>query len=106
MRVLVHFPQQREILPVPAVMVAGDLRGVTVRNAPRLLLELKPIVVLVVALDLVRRAGGSPQEAVGEAAGQGQAAALAAGDTMGGATYSQVFGVSPSRSSRSMPALS
>src|SRR6202162_4851965 len=70
------------------------------------MLELPPIAVAIVSFHLMGGAGRSPQETLGEPIpGHGQEAAIA-GATAGGGTYSHVLGVSPSISSRSMPALS
>src|SRR5450756_147855 len=82
-RVLAELAQQREILAVSVVVVARDFRGVSVLDPARLLLELPPLAVAVVAFDLVGGAGRSPQEAVWEAPVHGQAAAVAGFATAG-----------------------
>src|SRR5579859_6421125 len=102
-RVLVQLAQQLEVLAVAVVVVAGDGRRGAVLDAARLLLELPPVAVPVVAFDLVGGAGGSPEEAVRKAAHAAAPAGLA---TMGGGVYSQLTGLSPSSSMVSMPALS
>src|ERR1700674_3832564 len=108
MRVLVQLPKHREILPISVVVIARDLGLIAMGDPARLLLELPPIAVAVVAFDLVGCGGGSPQETVWESflGQESQAAALAGLATSGGGMYSQATGVSPSISSRSMPALS
>src|SRR6202140_546691 len=106
MRALADLPQELEVLAVAVVVVARDLRGVGVGDPAGLLLELPPIAVAVAAFDLVCRARGSPQESLGEARVHDQAAAVAGFATAGGGMYPHVVGVSPSMSSRSMPALS
>src|SRR5450759_187443 len=107
MRALAQLPEEREILPVSVVVVAGDRRRIAVRDPARLLLELPPLAVAIVALDLVGGARRSPEESVGEGIpGHGQAAAIVGFATAGGGMYSHAVGVSPSMSTRSMPALS
>src|SRR5712692_11266453 len=105
MSVLVQVAQQPEVLSVSVEVIAGHFRRVLVGNPARLLLELPPVTVAVIALDLVCGAGGPPDEAGGESP-IGHAAALAGFSTLGGGMYSQATGTSPSRSSRNMPALS
>src|SRR5205085_9992230 len=54
-----------EVLPPPVVGVAGVAAGLGERRVLRVLP--RPVVVVdVAALDLVRRRGGAPEEAVGE----------------------------------------
>src|SRR5712691_3803533 len=103
-RVLVELAQHREVLAIAVVVVARDRGRVAIGDMARRLLPLPPVVVAVVALDLVRRARRSPKKALGEGLHR-YAAALAGLSIRGGGTYSQDFGVSPSISSRSMPAL-
>src|SRR5213593_1252010 len=116
-RVLAHVAQQREVLAVAVIVVAGDRRGVAVGDVSRLPLPLPPVAVAVVALDLVGRARSAPEETPREATlplsprGEGlgvraQAAALAGLSTRGAGMYSHAIGVSPSMSSWSIPARS
>src|ERR1700688_2587967 len=100
-RVLLHLAEQREILAVSVVVVAGDSGRVTVGNPTRLLFELPPVVVAVITFDLVGGAGGAPEETVGESQ---EARALGGLETLGGGQYSQATGLSPSRSTWRTPA--
>src|SRR5258708_9597352 len=101
--VLVQAREQREVFAVAVVLVVRDHRRIAVRDPARLLPELPPITVAVVALDLVGGAGRPPQKSLGETP---RHAALTCFSTFGGATYSQRTGVSPSMSTTSIPALS
>src|SRR5258708_11034399 len=96
--------EQREVLAVARIVVTRYRGRRSAGDVPRLLLPLPPVVVAVVALDLVCGARRSPEETSRERQ-RHQAAALAGFSTCGGATYSQAFGVSPSISSCSRPAL-
>src|SRR5690242_2053797 len=111
MRVLLHLAQEGEILSVPVVVVASDRGRVAVGDGSRLLLELPPVAVAVVTLDLVRGAGGAPEETVWEfpqrpCLSVHEATALAGLAILGGGMYSQATGLSPSRSTWSTPARS
>src|SRR5712691_1083053 len=106
--VLVQPAQEREVFAVAVVIVICDLGGVSVGDPAGLLLELPPIAVAVIAFDLVRGAGGPPQEAPWETPDPtrlGQAT-VACFSILGGGMYSQLVGFSPSISRTSMPALS
>src|SRR5579859_3888468 len=94
-RVLVHLAQEPEVLAVAVVVIARDRGRVAVGDTPWLLLELPPVAVAVVALDLVRCARRPPEETVGEAAIAVHAAALAGFAVTGGGVYTQPTGVSP-----------
>src|SRR5260370_8501945 len=101
--VLVRLSESREVVLVSVVVVVGDRRRIAVRDPARLLLEFRPIAVTVVGLDLVGGAGRAPQESSGETP---RHAALTCFSTLGGGTYSQCTGLSPSMSTTSIPALS
>ena len=66
--VLVQLAQQPEVLAVEPVVVAGKAGAVAAVDAAWLLLELPPVRVGVLALDLVGGGRGTPQEACGKAA--------------------------------------
>src|SRR5229473_3852121 len=104
-RVLVQPAQEREVFAVAVVVVVGNPRRVSVGDPAGLLLELPPIAIAVIAFDLVRGARRSPKEALWETPDPtrvGQATACFS--TLGGGTYSQLAGFSPSISRTSMPA--
>ena len=86
MGVLLHLAKEREILAVPVVVIAGDRRGIAVRDSARLLFELPPIAVAIVSLDLVGGTGGTPQEPVWESPSRcsHEVTALAGVEILGG----------------------
>src|SRR5713226_3294983 len=104
--ILVQLAQKREILAVAVVVIGRDLGGVAVCDPAGLLLELPPIAVAIVAFDLMGGTRSPPQESLGEPPHGCRHATVTGFSTLGGATYSQCTGLSPSMSTTSIPALS
>src|SRR2546430_15789252 len=62
MRVLVQIAQQCKVFAIAAVVIACDRGGVATGDVAGLLLPLPPVVVAVVALDLVGGGGRPPEK--------------------------------------------
>ena len=105
--VLVHLSEQREVLAIAVVVIAGDGGRIAVGDPSRLPLEFPPVAVLVAALNLVGGAGCAPEKSVWESRRRARhAAALAGFGPFGGGMYSHATGLPSSMSTCSAPARS
>lgn len=67
--VVAHLAVEDKVLAVAVPGVAGRAGDLALSDPPGLLLELPPVVVAIVALDLVRGSRGRPEEPVWKGAG-------------------------------------